>query len=565
MHVQLHPCRETRLEEQAEHDVNHTTSAPTIFPGPTQKELDDLKSPVLYSPPISCVAIYDAPLIPPIQTKQHQVLRPRKIKTLFDAQQKDTEMPIKDMKGAWFGLLEDQMVQDWKEEQIKEIKELTANLDALRLDMEILIKDKESLIKERDAATKAHAELVKQLRQLQAAKDEEAAEHKCCQEELTRCQRDLAQTIAEKHTASLRNLDKSMSNLTSKLDTAQDNYTFVKKQDHIEKEKYVKELTCEIDTLRGNAKVLTAEIDASRQKMDLISQDNSTISKSLEVAETRLKVSKKKNLWKENCIKALTDLNKEMKSIVDAQKKEISIVLATSQHYNMEKDKHMKQLTCEIDTLQEKMSHRQEQEENFRVSQKKLQEQLEQGFSLQEQLERGFVAEVENIKHLLQEQLQKGFAAEIENIEKGFTAEVDRLEKGLAVEVDNCIALSSTAMELTAERDALLQRMTLMSEQHIALANAVDASLTAQEQEFEIVLAASRQDNMEKMKLIDKLTFELYVSHGHAKELTAELDALRLLANSVDTEMHELRSALCRYRDLLTHLKRPANAFKETY
>ena len=104
-----------------------------------------------------------------------------------------------------------------------------------------------------------------------------------------------------------------------------------------------------------------------------------------------------------------------------------------------------------------------------------------------------------------------------------------------------------------------------MSEQHIALANAVDASLNAQEQEFEIVLAASRQDNMEKMKLIDKLTFELYVSHGHAKELTAELDALRLLANSVDTEMHELRSALCRYGDLLAHLKRPANAFKRNY
>jgi hypothetical protein len=47
------------------------------------------------------------------------------------------------------------------------------------------------------------------------------------------------------------------------------------------------------------------------------------------------------------------------------------------------------------------------------------------------------------------------------------------------------------------------------------------------EREFEIARAASQKDNIEKIKLIDKLTFDLHTARDNANEVTTELDALR--------------------------------------
>jgi hypothetical protein len=86
-------------------------------------------------------------------------------------------------------------------------------------------------------------------------------------------------------------------------------------------------------------KELTAELDDLRRRMDVIGEHNNALLVSLAEAETRLEESKHKNHRKESCISALTDLNKEMKSLVDAQQQEIQDVLAAAQQENLEKGK----------------------------------------------------------------------------------------------------------------------------------------------------------------------------------------------------------------------------------
>ena len=137
--------------------------------------------------------------------------------------------------------------------------------------------------------------------------------------------------------------------LTAKLEALQDVH-----------EKLQKEFAAEFDVLRSqtegvraelkDAKDLTVELDDLRRRMDLIGEHNNALVKSLAEAETRLEASKHKNLRKESCISALTDLNKEMKSLVDAQQQGIQDVLAAAQQDNMEKEKRIKELTCERDT-----------------------------------------------------------------------------------------------------------------------------------------------------------------------------------------------------------------------
>jgi chromosome segregation ATPase len=231
-----------------------------------------------------------------------------------------------------------------------ENKEMQRVVDAQRKEIEILlaasqedykekekcIKDKETLTKERDDSNKAQRELVKQLiiwtnelddvTKLQAAKDKEAAEmykqFHCCNEELTRCQRDLAQATLKNHTAkneltaelyALRKrmvlMEEHQCNLARSLEES--------KLDNREKEKCIKELkelTVELETTCGNTKEMTAELDAYRQNNALVEEHN-----------------------------------KEMKRVVDAQQQEIKIVLATSQRDNMEKEKRITELTIERD------------------------------------------------------------------------------------------------------------------------------------------------------------------------------------------------------------------------
>ena len=54
-----------------------------------------------------------------------------------------------------------------------------------------------------------------------------------------------------------------------------------------------------------------------------------------------------------------------------------------------------------------------------------------------------------------------------------------------------------------------------------------EMELQWREREFEIARAASQKDNIEKIKLIDKLTLDLHTARGNANEVTTELEALR--------------------------------------
>jgi hypothetical protein len=100
--------------------------------------------------------------------------------------------------------------------------------------------------------------------------------------------------------------------------------------------------------------------------------------------------------------------------------------------------------------------------------------------------------------------------------------------------------------KLEADRDDLRQRITLMSKQHTALVK----SIGEQQQEIENALNVSKQDNVDKMKLINKLTGELYTSRGNASTLTAELDALRqrmiVIVNTNGNLVKSLEEALTR-------------------
>ncbi len=60
--------------------------------------------------------------------------------------------------------------------------------------------------------------------------------------------------------------------------------------------------------------------------------------------ETQISFLRERNLKLSRCITALTDLNKNMKSMVEQQQHEIEIVLDMSQQDNMEKQKHIKEL-----------------------------------------------------------------------------------------------------------------------------------------------------------------------------------------------------------------------------
>ena len=211
------------------------------------------------------------------------------------------------------------------------------------------------------------------------AKDQEASELQteliCCKEELTRCQSDLAQTTSEiklSHTAKneltaerhalqerVHLIEEQNSLLVKSLGGAEtrlveSEQTVLLKENCIkalmvEKEKCIKELMFE--------KKMTAELDVLRERIVLMQGHNDAMVGSLGEVEARLVDSNKTILTKEQSIKALMDEMKVMKSVVDAQQKEIEMVLAMSQQVNMEKEKYLKELmfekkmTAELDDL----------------------------------------------------------------------------------------------------------------------------------------------------------------------------------------------------------------------
>ncbi len=120
-------------------------------------------------------------------------------------------------------------------------------------------------------------------------------------------------------------------------------------QDRKEKEKYINALTFEIDARRGNAKELTAGLEA-------LSEQCNALVESLGEAEARLVETKQTIIMKENCIKALMDEKKEMKSVVDARQKECEMVLAISQRDKIEKEKRIRELTVEHEAFHQMLA-----------------------------------------------------------------------------------------------------------------------------------------------------------------------------------------------------------------
>jgi chromosome segregation ATPase len=273
------------------------------------------------------------------------------------------------------------------------------------------IKDKESLMyanflltKERDAAIKAHADLQNQLsiwtEEFESVCKLQAAKLSCCKEELTRCQSDLARATSENHTAK-NALTAELDDLRRSLDLmAEHNLCLVKSRrevetrlaeselDNTEKEKRIRDLTFELDNSRGNAKDLS-----------VLTEEHTNV-KSWE--RTCLEEYKHNNLRNENITKALTDLNKEMKTVVDAQQQEIEVLLAVfaarieiMQQGNMEKEMCIKELMFELDTLRENshlvtrtaISERQKANEQLKSLRQRLDLMGEHNYSLVKSLE----------------------------------------------------------------------------------------------------------------------------------------------------------------------------------
>ena len=138
---------------------------------------------------------------------------------------------------------------------------------------------------------------------------------------LTMCQSDLAQANSETHTAKneLTDDDKEKELTTDQQDPMP-----------------------EFDTVRGNEKELGLRMVLMEKVHAELANQINILAEELGEAENRLQESQETILMKENCIKMLMDENKEMQSVVNAQRKEIEILLAASQEDKKEKEKCIK-------------------------------------------------------------------------------------------------------------------------------------------------------------------------------------------------------------------------------
>ena len=86
------------------------------------------------------------------------------------------------------------------------------------------------------------------------------------------------------------------------------------------------------------------------ERMIFMEEHNNALIKSLGEAGNDLAESKEKNWMKESCIRALTDLNKEMKVVVDAQQKEIEMALTTSQQHYIGEKESIREILMKVET-----------------------------------------------------------------------------------------------------------------------------------------------------------------------------------------------------------------------
>jgi len=129
----------------------------------------------------------------------------------------------------------------------------------------------------------------------------------------------------------------------------------------VEEQNNIQKLTHEVDGLCSKIEAMTRDEKKLTAKLQTLGDIHETLQKDFaakfdvlwsqaEVARAELKESKQNNVRQESCIKALTDLNKQMKILVDAQQQEIENVLEISQQKNMEKEKCIKELNAELGT-----------------------------------------------------------------------------------------------------------------------------------------------------------------------------------------------------------------------
>jgi chromosome segregation ATPase len=132
-------------------------------------------------------------------------------------------------------------------------------------------------------------------------------------------------------------------------------------RDKVEEQNNIQKLSHEVDCLSSKIEAMTQDEKKLTAKLETLGDFHETLQKDFaakfdalcsqtEVARAELKESKQSDVRKESCIKALTDLNKEMKILVDAQRQELENVLEISQQKNMEKEKCIKELAFELGT-----------------------------------------------------------------------------------------------------------------------------------------------------------------------------------------------------------------------
>jgi chromosome segregation ATPase len=249
----------------------------------------------------------------------------------------------------------------------------------------------------------------------------------------------------------------------------------------LQTERCFKEQACELNTWRGNAKELAAERDVLTAERDVLTAERDVLRQTLAFIHGH--------------ISALTDLNKEMKSLVDAQQQEIQVVhkTAISQQESVEREKSIQEksiqeLTFELDTTRENAM---ELTAELDVLRRRMDVIGEHNIAL--------------VKSMGEAKAR--FDAQQQEIEVVLVmSQRDKEEKEKHIK----------------ELDAYRQNNALVEEHNKEMKRVVDA----QQQEIKIVLATSQRDNMEKEKRITELTIERDASRGNAKKLTAELGAL---------------------------------------
>ena len=233
---------------------------------------------------------------------------------------------------------------------VESIKEITLELDTSRGHAKELTAELDAMRDQNNALVKSLAEAENRLEASKQNNLKDNMENEKHIKELREVVGSLRDALSEElsvlHQNNLRkeNCIKALTNLSAQQQKIE-MVVATSQQDRKEKEKYINEL----DTSRCNAKELTAGLEA-------LSEQCNALLKFLGGAGVCLEETKQTIIMKENCIKALKEEKKEIKSVVDARQKECEMVLAISQQDNIEKEKRIRELTVEHEVFRQRMA-----------------------------------------------------------------------------------------------------------------------------------------------------------------------------------------------------------------